>query len=123
MVTENKKNAQTQTEVSPSQEPLLGAVLTDDECAAFRRMPVEFNEMVRMIYRAGIRHMCYELTGYETRTEALIAISRLERDEERLNWIADVNNSFAALQLPKQAVENNVHDMRAAIDEAMRLTD
>ncbi|NIT58399.1 MAG: hypothetical protein GWN00_19885 [Aliifodinibius sp.] len=123
MATENQKETTEQRGWLSVENALLGAVLTDDECMAFRRMPVEFNEMVRMIYRAGVRHMCYELTGHETRTEALIAISRLERDEERLNWIADVNNNFAALQLPKQVVENNVHDMRAAIDEAMRLTD
>ena len=49
-------------------------------------------------------------------------IEDLNKDKKRLDWIADRNNNFAALQLPKQAVENNLHDMRAAIDEAIRLT-
>lgn len=33
-----------------------GLTLTDEQCDAFRRLPMPFNDMVRAIYRAGVEH-------------------------------------------------------------------
>lgn len=33
-----------------------GLTLTDDQCEAFRRLPMPFNDMVRAIYAAGVEH-------------------------------------------------------------------
>ena len=42
-----------------------------------------------------------------------------KRDKERLDWLADPNNSFCSVHLPKTCVERNPHSLRDAIDEAM----
>ena len=42
-------------------------------------------------------------------------------DTVRMDWLADRNNIIGNVQLPAVCVMNNLHDMRAAIDEAMRL--
>lgn len=42
-------------------------------------------------------------------------------DTVRMDWLADKNNIIGNVQLPAVCVMNNLHDMRAAIDEAMRL--
>ena len=42
-----------------------------------------------------------------------------KRDAERLDWLADPKNSIGNVQLPIDCVKNNLHSLRAAIDEAM----
>lgn len=42
-------------------------------------------------------------------------------DTARLDWLADPENVIGNVQLPTMCVMNNLHDMRAAIDEAMKL--
>lgn len=42
-------------------------------------------------------------------------------DTVRMDWLADKNNIIGNVQLPAVCVMNNLHDMRAAIDEAVRL--
>ena len=45
-----------------------------------------------------------------------------KRDAERLNWLADPNNSIGNVQLPTECVIENAHSLRAAIDAAMELS-
>ena len=45
----------------------------------------------------------------------------LLKDKARLDWLADVNNSIGNVQLPRDIVAHNLHSMRDAIDEAMRI--
>ena len=46
-------------------------------------------------------------------------LQELEKDKARLDWLADANNTVGNVTLPRDIVERNLHDMRAAIDEAM----
>jgi len=48
-------------------------------------------------------------------------IIELERDKKRIDWLADRDNSIGNVALPTQCVENNIHSMRSAIDEAMTI--
>lgn len=45
----------------------------------------------------------------------------LLRDRARLNWLADRSQHIGNVQLPRQCVLDNPHDLRAAIDAAMAL--
>lgn len=47
--------------------------------------------------------------------------AELRKDKARLDWLADVNNSIGNVLLPTDIVERNLHSMRDAIDEAMKL--
>ena len=42
----------------------------------------------------------------------------LVRDRERLNWLADPDNTIGNVQLPLKCVTANVHSLRDAIDAA-----
>ena len=42
-------------------------------------------------------------------------------DTVRLDWLTDLNNTTGHVMLPTACVEQNVHDMRAAIDMAMQM--
>jgi hypothetical protein len=46
-------------------------------------------------------------------------IQALRKDAERLDWLADPNNSIGNVQLPTECVTENLHSLRAAIDDAM----
>ena len=48
-------------------------------------------------------------------------LQELLKDKERLDWLADVNNNIGIVLLPTNIVERNLHSMRDAIDEAMKL--
>lgn len=48
-------------------------------------------------------------------------VRRLRRDEARLDWLADLDNTIGNVQLPFKCVEANVSSMRGAIDAAMAL--
>ena len=45
-------------------------------------------------------------------------VDAMERDKERLDWLADPENRIGNVQLPVGAVTENVHSLRAAIDAA-----
>ena len=45
----------------------------------------------------------------------------LRKDKERLDWLADVNNSIGNVLLPTDIVERNLGSLRDGIDEAMKL--
>ena len=44
-----------------------------------------------------------------------------EADARRLDWLADPTNAVGNVQLPRACVERNLHSLRAAIDDAMKL--
>lgn len=48
-------------------------------------------------------------------------VRALRADAKRLDWLADRENGIGNVHLPTMCVMNNLHDIRAAIDEAMRL--
>ena len=48
-------------------------------------------------------------------------LAELLKDKARLDWLADVNNSIGNVLLPTDIVERNLHSMRDAIDEAMKM--
>src|SRR5690625_2189978 len=43
-------------------------------------------------------------------------------DTDRIDWLADPNNTIGNVQLPRNVVIGNVASLRAAIDEAMRMS-
>ena len=49
-------------------------------------------------------------------------IERLRKDEKRLDWLADKNNTVGSVTLPMACVMRNLHSLRAAIDDAMLKT-
>lgn len=57
----------------------------------------------------------------DTLRTAASEIESLREDEARLDWLADRENSVGNVLLPTMCVMNNLGDMRAAIDEAMRI--
>ena len=50
-----------------------------------------------------------------------ITFHELLKDKARLDWLADVDNKLGGVTLPSDIVERNLHSMRDAIDEAMKL--
>lgn len=44
-----------------------------------------------------------------------------DKDSKRIDWLADANNNIGNVQLPAECVLNNLHSLRAAIDEAMKI--
>ena len=46
-------------------------------------------------------------------------IVAIQKDADRLDWLADTNNLVGNVQLPTSCVEQNLHSLRAAIDAAM----
>ena len=47
--------------------------------------------------------------------------AELKKDKARIDWLADLDNEYGNVELPRDIVERNLHSMRAAIDEAMEL--
>lgn len=72
---------------------------------------------------------CYEsgacICGYTQAVWALNAlkdfIKDAQKDKARLDWLADVNNKIGNVQLPRECILDNLHDMRSAIDAAMEI--
>ncbi len=50
-------------------------------------------------------------------------IEKLRADKRRLNWLADKDNHIGNVQLPRECVERNVHSLRDAIDDAMKISE
>lgn len=48
-------------------------------------------------------------------------IEHAAADTLRMDWLADPANTIGNVQLPTQCVTDNVHSLRAAIDDAMKL--
>lgn len=70
----------------------------------------------------------WRLGAMEYRTDYMAAMEQLretqkeaEADKARLDWLSERDNPIGNVQLPTVCVMNNLHNMRGAIDEAMRL--
>lgn len=48
-------------------------------------------------------------------------IAELEKDNKRLDWLADKNNHIGNVMLPTQCVVDNLSSLRGAIDAAMEM--
>ena len=57
----------------------------------------------------------------DTLRTAAAEIETLRADWVRMEWLADRENTIGNVQLPTMCVVNNMHSLRGAIDEAMRL--
>jgi len=57
---------------------------------------------------------------YKTKSDKLV--EQLQKDKERLDWLADVNNTIANVMLPTKIVQENISGgLRGMIDAAMQL--
>jgi len=65
----------------------------------------------------------YGSGGTDTTTEEFLFDVPVEisDDTKRIDWLADPEQFTGSIQLPTKCVENNLHSLRAAIDEAMAL--
>jgi hypothetical protein len=66
------------------------------------------------------RHQCVMALEYlATENERLrLENLALNADAERINWLADVNNTIGSVVLPREIVEANMASLRQAIDAA-----
>lgn len=72
---------------------LHSPTLTEEQCYAFRRLPVSFNDMVQAIYDAGIAHgqvhalnQARNTPSSQTSLEALEALEALHKDIDGYDW-------------------------------------
>lgn len=57
---------------------------------------------------------------YKTKNDKII--EQLQKDKERLDWLADVNNKIANVMLPTKIVQENIAGgLRGMIDAAMEM--
>ncbi len=61
----------------------------------------------------------YAACSRDTILALLAERKELVMDRERLDWLADPDNTTGNVQLPIKCVTENVHSLRAAIDAAM----
>lgn len=60
------------------------------------------------------------LDVYKTKNDKII--EQLQKDKERLDWLADVNNTTANVMLPTKIVQENLAGgLRSMIDAAMEM--
>lgn len=66
------------------------------------------------------RHQCVmALESLMARIEVLrVQNAALRADADRIDWLADVNNTVGSVVLPREIVEANVSSLRQAIDAA-----
>ena len=66
------------------------------------------------------RHQCVlALESLLARIEVLrVQNAALRADADRIDWLADVNNSVGSVVLPREIVESNISSLRQAIDAA-----
>lgn len=88
-------------------------VLTDEQKAQF----------VTDITEYGTDFVAPLLAVVESIEQAVLQSEQVrawKKDAERLDWLADPNNSIGNVQLPAQCIRDHLDSMRAAIDVAMR---
>lgn len=74
-----------------------------------------------LIARNGITKSLTRARIARLMLECADALAGADADRARLDWLADKDNLIGEVSLPRVCVMNNLSDMRAAIDEAMRL--
>ena len=126
----------------------LRSAIRDIEQAVLQSLPVQTSSTIRGDSYAGVyiwwgrdnitQHIPKSLAENESNPHGLLKcvasecirdleqavlqspeVQALKRDKERLDWLADPENSIGNVQLPTACVEHNPHSMRDAIDEAM----
>lgn len=91
-----------------------------EAAAELRRIPAL--EAERDILRAEVMEQARLLGMSGERELALRAqIDRLRKDADRLDWLADPENTIGNVQLPSECVLQNLHSLRDAIDAARKL--
>ncbi len=84
--------------------------------------------------RARVNPQYYDQVGTESyeRNQCVLALesllarievlrvqnAALRADADRIDWLADVNNSVGSVVLPREIVEANISSLRQAIDAA-----
>lgn len=85
------------------------------------------NERLKELMAKRAREHQQEMTSYRLRVrsqdDATFAALRdenaaLRADADRIDWLADVNNTVGSVVLPREIVEANVSSLRQAIDAA-----
>lgn len=76
------------------------------------------DEQIETLFREhdDLYAFCHAIAAAVLQSEQVQA---WKRDAERLDWLADPNNSIGNVQLPTECVTENLHSLRAAIDAAM----
>lgn len=69
---------------------------------------------------ARIKYRVLETMGEEGEV-VMEYINELKKDGDRLDWLAEPKNEKGNVTLPFQCIENNIENLRGAIDEAMKL--
>lgn len=66
------------------------------------------------------RHQCVlAMESLLARIEVLrVQNAALRADADRIDWLADINNTVGSVVLPREIVEANVSSLRQAIDAA-----
>ena len=83
----------------------------DDQFSA-EPEPVHQPYDVAAILRKNIADLEKELQRQREQNAALRA------DADRIDWLADVNNTVGSVVLPREIVESNISSLRQAIDAA-----
>ena len=85
------------------------------------------NERLKELMAKRTREHQQEMTSFRLRVrsqdDATFAAlreenERLRADADRIDWLADVNNTVGSVVLPREIVEANVSSLRQAIDAA-----
>lgn len=85
------------------------------------------NERLKELMAKRAREHQQEMTSYRLRVksqdDAIFAALRdenaaLRADADRIDWLADVNNTVGSVVLPREIVEANMSSLRQAIDAA-----
>ena len=63
----------------------------------------------------------YNTEYAHTLIDAIEYLESLELDKKRIDWLSDTEQFIGNIQLPTECVENNLHSLRDAIDDAMLL--
>ena len=82
----------------------------------------EVREILCRAYNYPLHIHASDIRAWRAIEQAVLQSSEIQawkRDAERLDWLADPNNSIGNVQLPTVCVERNPHSLRDAIEDAM----
>lgn len=74
---------------------------------------------------SGQQDLCDYVAGLNREIADLQSdVVRLTKDKERIDWLADINNTTGCVMLPTDCVKNNLHGgLRASIDCSIELSE
>lgn len=76
------------------------------------------NDQQAMAYLSEVR----AIVGGDDFPDMVRRCEKLLKDADRIDWLADPNNSIGNVQLPMAVVRQHLHSLRDAIDAAMEPT-